>query len=107
VLSIHPSYVEQFRRTLVAEGFRSAGLLQIWKRGQIFGYVRRMSNDLEWHVRAFYDGTLESELELPRTSIHHLLRGPWLTDTPLAELLRRYGIPFSQGFIRPSAYRPD
>lgn len=96
MLSISPWFIEILRRALLAEGFRSAGLLQIWKKGQVFGYIRRLGDNLEWHVRAFVDGGLESELEPPRTTIHHLLKRPYLTDRLLAQLLSRYRIPFSQ-----------
>jgi len=95
LLSISPWYVERFRRTLLAEGFRNVGLFQIWKKGQMFGYARRLGTNLEWHVRAFVDGTLESEVELPRTTIHHLLHRPYLHDGLLTQLLSHHRIPFS------------
>ncbi len=98
MLSIHPSFVERFRQTLLAEGFSNAGLLQIWKRGQVFGYVRRLREDLEWHVRAFADGRLESELEFPRISIPHPLVVPYASDGLLAQLLSRNRIPFSSAW---------
>jgi hypothetical protein len=98
MLSISPWQVEILRRTLLAEGFRSAGLLQIWKKGQVFGYVRRIQESLEWHIRAFEDGRLESELEPPRTTIRHLLNNPFPADQPLAQLLQRHRIPF--GLVR-------
>jgi hypothetical protein len=63
MLSIHPSLVERFRQTLLADGFTSAGIFQVWKKGQVFGYIRRLRHDVEWHVRAYADGRLESELE--------------------------------------------
>lgn len=89
--------MEYLRRTLLAEGFKNVGLWQIWKKGQVFGYARRVGNDLEWHVRAFVDGSLESELEPPRTTIYHLIRWPYLHDGLLAQLLGRHRIPFHQG----------
>ena len=95
LISISPWYVEFFRRTLLAEGFNNVGFFQIWKRGQVFGYARMLSENLEWHVRAFIDGTLESEVELPRTTIHHLLHYPYLHDGLLAQLLSRHRIPYS------------
>jgi hypothetical protein len=95
MLSISPSSVEHFRRTLLAEGFSNIRF-QVWKNGQVFGYVRRIRNDLDWHVRAFKDGTLESEIEPPRTTIYHLIKQPVLHDGLLAQLLRRNQIPFQQ-----------
>jgi hypothetical protein len=94
VHSISPNFVDYLRRTLLAEGFKNLGLLQIWKKGQVFGYARRLGSNLEWHVRAFVDGSLESELEPPRTTIYHLTRQPYLHDGLLAQLLRKYRIPF-------------
>ncbi len=96
VLSIQPSFVEQLRRILLTEGFNNAGLFQVWKRGQIFGYVRRVQYDLEWHIRAFADGRLESELEPPRTTINHLLVTPRPSDDILAQLLSRHRISFTR-----------
>jgi|GEM_PF-2121101 hypothetical protein len=87
MLSIHPSLVERLRQTLLADGFSSAGIFQIWKRGQVFGYIRRLRFDLEWHVRAYADGRLESELEPPRNTIRHLLVNPYQSDGMLALLL--------------------
>jgi hypothetical protein len=94
MLSIHPSLVERFRQTLLADGFTSAGIFQIWKKGQVFGYIRRLRYDLEWHVRAYADGRLESELEPPRNTIRHLLVNPYQSDGMLAMLLSQYQIPF-------------
>lgn len=76
----------------------NVGIFQIWKKGQVFGYARGLGDDLEWHVRAFVDGSLESELELPRTTIQHLLQTPFQHDGLLEHLLRRYRIPFSRMF---------
>ena len=94
MLSIHPSFVEKFRQTLLADGFSSAGIFQIWKKGQVFGYVRCVRYDLEWHVRAFADGRLESELEPPRSTIRHLLVSPYQSDGLLALHLSQHQIPF-------------
>lgn len=94
MLSISPWHVEYFRQTLLSEGFEDV-FLQIWKRGQVFGYSRRLAPNVEWHVRAFGDGTLESELEQPRTTIQHLLRPTYFSDGLLAQLLQRHWIPFS------------
>ncbi|HUK51320.1 MAG TPA: hypothetical protein VLV18_09805 [Terriglobales bacterium] len=90
------------RRTLLTEGFKSAGLLQVCKRGQVFGYVRRIRYDLEWHVRAFSDGRIESEVERPRTSIYHLLAWPYEHDSLLAQLLNKHRIPFTKTQQKPT-----
>jgi hypothetical protein len=97
LLSIYPAHIEQLRRSLIVEGFENVGFFQIWKHGQIFGYSRRLNGYLEWHVRAFVDGSLESELEPPRTTIHHLIRRPYLYDGLLMQLLQKHRIPFSFG----------
>lgn len=73
------------------------GFLQIWKRGQVFGYARPFGTKMEWHVRAFVDETLESELESPRTTIGHLLNPVYFSDGLLAQLLSNHRIPFSNG----------
>jgi hypothetical protein len=72
----------------------------MWKKGQVFGYVRLLRNDLEWHIRAFPDGTLESEIEPPRTTIKHLLITPIKHDGILAQFLNRHRIPFSAKWSR-------
>ncbi|HUK28673.1 MAG TPA: hypothetical protein VLV31_09630 [Candidatus Acidoferrales bacterium] len=105
MLSIHPQQVERLRRTLLSEGFKSAGLLQICKRGQVFGYVRRIRYDLEWHVRAFADGRLESEVESPRTTIRHLLSPSYQHDDLLAKLLYKHGIQFTTPQTAPQCAR--
>jgi hypothetical protein len=63
----------------------------------MFGYARPLGTDMEWHVRAFVDGTLESELESPRTTIRHLLNPVFFSDVLLAQLLSRHRIPFTNG----------
>jgi hypothetical protein len=98
MLSISPWHVDYFRRALLAEGFRDAGFLQIRKRGQVFGYTRPLGAKMEWHVRAFANGSLESELELPRNTISHLLKPRYFSDGLLAQLLSRHRIPFANGF---------
>jgi hypothetical protein len=97
LLSISPWHVEYFRGVLVTNGFRDVGFLQIWKRGQVFGYARPYGAEMEWHVRAFANGTLESELESPRNTIGHLLKPLYLSDGLLAQLLSRHRIPFWNG----------
>jgi hypothetical protein len=73
LLSIRPWHFEYFRQTLLAEGFKDVGFFQIWKRGQLFGHGRPLAVDTEWHVRAFANGMLESELEYPRNTIKDTL----------------------------------
>lgn len=60
------------------------------ERGDKYSVMFTASNyDLKWHVRAFADGRLESELEPPRTTIRHLLVWPSPHDGLLAQLLTR------------------
>jgi hypothetical protein len=106
LLSISPQNVERFRQMLLSEGFRNVGIFQVWKRGQIFGYARQIGANLEWHVRAFFDGSLESEVELPRTSIHHLINRPYLHDGILAQFLSRHRVPFTRTPYRTSRNPP-
>lgn len=63
----------------------------------MFGYARPVGTNMEWHVRAFVDGTLESELEPPRNTIRHLLKPAYFSDFLLAQLLSRHRIPFTNG----------
>jgi hypothetical protein len=63
----------------------------------VFGYARPLAVDMEWHVRAFANGMLESELEYPRNTIRHLLKPTYFSDGLLARLLSRHRIPFANG----------
>ena len=73
----------------------------------MFGYARPLGTDMEWHVRAFVDGTLESELESPRNTISHLLKPRYFSDGLLAQLLSRHRIPFVNGLNpRADQYNP-
>jgi len=92
--STHLSLVERFRQTVLTVGFISAGIFQIWKRGQIFGHIRRLRYDRDWRVRTLADGSLESNSEALRNTIWHLLANPNELDGMFALLLSHHQIQF-------------
>lgn len=98
LVRILPEQLHTFERVLKHEGFWNAGLFQFWKQGQLYGYVKSLGNDLEWHVRAFRNGWLGSEIEPSRWTRNHFTYPPVTYFEPLIGLLRRYG------FLHPSAF---
>ena len=88
------SDLEIVRDTLLKEGFVNAGLLQIWKPGQVFGLVKRVDDKYEVHVRGYIDGTLDSELEVSREYFEHLFYGSQPCYEPLIKILNKYNIPY-------------
>jgi hypothetical protein len=96
-VQIEPSRLREFENILKREGFWNAGLFQFWKAGQLYGYVRTLGNNLEWHVRAFRNGALDSEVEYSRWSRMHLSYPPMSYTQPLLDLLQRHGLlPFGR-----------
>lgn len=67
---------------------------QEWRVGQRFGLSRPLTNLLDWHVRGFADGTLDSEVEISRAMFQHLAGRPGSYYSPLLMILRRNSIPF-------------
>ena len=86
-------------------------IFQERKKGQRFGLAKPLSSLLEWHVRGFADGMLDSEVEISRNWLQHLAARPGAYFLPLLGLLDRIGIPFSVvGSILPDAayvYMPE
>jgi hypothetical protein len=86
-------------------------IFQERKKGQRFGLARHLSSLLEWHVRGFADGMLDSEVEISRDWLQHLAARPGPYFSPLLRILDRIGIPFSvAGRILPDApyvYLPE
>lgn len=91
MVQIEPSQLREFEKTLKREGFWNAGLFQFWKAGQLYGYVRTLGSNLEWHVRAFRNGALHSEIEYSRWSRMHLAYPPAPYMHALIGLLQRHG----------------
>lgn len=84
---------------------------QEWRIGQRFGLSKPLTSMLEWHVRGFADGTLDSEVEISRKRLQHLSAKPGSYYWPLLTILRTNGIPFyANGGIPPDArhvYLPE
>ncbi len=93
VAATSPDQLKAVLYALRSNGFRDAGLFQIWKPGQVFGYLKRLSGRFQWHVRGFANGLLESEIEHYRWSVKHLTRTPKPYLSPLIRLLFEYRIP--------------
>lgn len=91
-VSISPTHLRTFEHLLKLEGFSSAGIFQFWKAGQVFGYVKNLGNGMEWHVRGFKTGELDSEIEPSRLTRQHLTHPPTPFLEPLMHLLGKYGL---------------
>mgnify|MGYP002395520022 CR=1 FL=1 len=109
-VQIHPEHFPLLAAMLHQTGF-SNPIFQEWKTGQRFGLSRPLSSLLEWHVRGFGDGMLDSEVEISRNWLQHLAARPGSYYSPLLSILERTGIPFSVvGRIPPDAayvYLPE
>lgn len=93
---ISPDRLPQLKQVLEQHGFSDPGVLQLIKRGQVFGLVQRIDQALEMHVRAFKDGTLESEIEISRNYLEHLGQNSCRSaQTELETLLTMAEIPFT------------
>ena len=96
--------MKRVREALIHEGFFDPTPLQVQKEGQVFGLVKKISDDLEMHVRGYDDFTLESEIELSREYLEH----PYDCKPfygPLLKILHRYNIPFT--IMRPLPKDPE
>jgi len=109
-VQIHPEHFPFLAAILQRAGF-TRPIFQEWKTGQRFGLSRPLSSLLEWHVRGFADGTLDSEVEISRNWLQHIAGRPGSYYSPLLTILDRIGIPFSVvGRILPDAayvYLPE
>jgi hypothetical protein len=56
---------------------------------------------LEWHIRGFADGSLDSEVEISRKRLQHVASRPGSYYLPLMAILRRNRIPFLLGIRTP------
>ena len=109
-VQIHPEHFAPLAAILRRAGF-TRPIFQEWKTGQKFGLSRPLSNLLEWHIRGFVNGTLDSEVEISRNWLQHLAARPGPYYSPLLRILDVIGIPFSVvGVIPPDAayvYLPE
>jgi len=109
-VQIHPDHFPLLAMILQRTGFTDP-IFQEWKTGQRFGLARPLSSLLEWHVRGFADGMLDSEVEISRSWLQHVAARPGSYYSPLLRILDRIGIPFSVvGSILPDAayvYLPE
>lgn len=109
-VQIHPEHVPLLAMILQRTGFTNP-IFQERKKGQRFGLSRHLSSLLEWHVRGFADGMLDSEVEISRNWLQHLAARSGSYFSPLLRILDRIGIPFSVvGRILPDAayvYLPE
>ncbi len=102
-VQIHPEHFPFLAVMLQRTGFTDP-IFQEWKTGQRFGLSRPLSNLLEWHVRGFADGMLDSEVEISRNWLQHLAARSGSYYSPLLRILDRIGITFSVvGRILPDA----
>ena len=109
-VQIHPEHFPLLAVILQQMGFTDP-IFQEWKTGQRFGLARPLSSLLEWHVRGFADGMLDSEVEISRNWLQHLAARSGSYYSPLLRILDRIGIPFNVvGRILPDAayvYLPE
>lgn len=92
-IQVRPHYVPQLALILRTHGFVDP-FFQEWRIGQRFGLSRSITEVLEWHVRGFADGTLDSEVEVSRKRLQHIASRPGPYYSPLIMVLRNHGIPF-------------
>lgn len=109
-IRIRPDNLQSVALALRRIGFRDP-IFQEWRIGQRFGLSRPLTNLLEWHIRGFADGSLDSEVEISRKRFLHVAGRPGSYYTPLLSILRQNGIPFNtQSALPPDAnyiYYPE
>ena len=109
-VQLPPEHVPLLGLILQRTGFTDP-IFQENKIGQRFGLARPLSSLLEWHVRGFVDGKLDSEVEISRNWLQHLAARSGSYYSPLLKILDRIGIPYSVvGRILPDAayvYLPE
>ena len=77
---------------LIQEGFATTPL-QINKPGQVFGLVKKLDDDWQWHVRGFNDDRLESHIEVSNDFLEHLKpEHRRAASHELTQLLEDYGM---------------
>lgn len=106
---IRPDNVPWVALVLRQMGFQDP-VFQEWRMGQRFGLSKSLTGLLEWHVRGFADGALDSEVEISRQRFLHLLARPGSYYRPLLRILREHRIPFTRSILLPDAsyiYLPE
>lgn len=107
---VPPEYIPRLAVILRRMGFWNP-FFQEWRVGQRFGLSRPLTTLLEWHVRGFADGTVDSEVEISRERLEHVAARPGSYYWPLLKVLRSHSIPFwASGRIPPDAryvYLPE
>ncbi len=100
---VRPEYIPRLAVILRQIGFVDP-FFQEWRIGQRFGLSRPLTSMLEWHVRGFADGTVDSEVEISRKRLEHVAARPGSYYWPLLTILRVNSIPFrASGRIPPDA----
>jgi len=97
---IRPDNIPRVALVLGQIGFRDP-IFQEWRIGQRFGLSKSLTNLLEWHVRGFADGALDSEVEISRKRLLHLAATPGSYYKPLLRMLRQHRIPFATESVLP------
>ena len=93
---IAPELLPSLQNALKQRGFYDPGVLQLYKRGQAFGLVRRLDKILEMHIRGFKDGLIEAEIEISRDYFEHLGPKSCRSAQPeLESILKEEGIFFT------------
>lgn len=101
VLQISPVHIPVLVTILRRMGFVDP-FIQEWWVGQRFGLSRALTSLLEWHVRGFTDGSLDSEVEVSRKRLQHLASKPGPYFSPLTRMLGSHRIPFRMGRMIPA-----
>ncbi|MGC9227737.1 hypothetical protein [Caldivirga sp.] len=70
-LYVPPDRVDEVYRVLLTEGFRETQL-RVLKEGERYSLVKRLIDPWELHVRIYYNGLIESEVEVSREYLEHL-----------------------------------
>ncbi|MDH5267169.1 MAG: hypothetical protein OEW62_05755 [Candidatus Bathyarchaeota archaeon] len=92
-LKSSPFFLTKIKIALLKEGFHDTRF-QFWKKGQIFGLVKRFSLK-QLHVRGFIDGSIKAELEIWRFLLpFHLVLKPKIEPAlhKLKALLKEHGL---------------
>lgn len=92
-LRIRPDSVPRLALILRRMGFADP-FFQDWRIGQRFGVAKPLTSILEWHIRGFRDGSLDSEVEISRKRLQHVAARPGSYYLPFMAILRRSRIPF-------------
>ena len=91
---INPADLRLLKERLFDEGFYDPWFAQEWKDHQVFGLAKELSSPFEWHIRAFRDGRLESEIEISRRYIGHQSMPARPFHDSLIAILRKHRIQF-------------